>query len=289
MLKRKLAISTLAVGIWIGGSGFANVSTAEAAMNASFGQQENSQKVIITGLQGSQTVTDAWLQQLTKQQDRGDIQGRTTGSTSQFDWQQVQPVGSNLIPQIAYILDVDEQIILDALANGDTLLEIAAEYDFSEDKLVNELVEIQMDAIDAALEADAITEDQAVTMKTALAGRLKNIIENSGVNQTSLNQMSETLTDYFADAGKDYFGDAGIDVTVHLCDDGDGLVYTVTLDFDDAVHTSDLTDLDENEVRSLLKAVKSKITAAVDGTDYEDAEITGKLIASDRTGYYVKS
>ncbi|WP_165792158.1 hypothetical protein, partial [Desulfocucumis palustris] len=86
----------------------------------------------------------------------------------------------------------------------------------------------------------------------------------------------------------DYFGDDGIDVTVSLDGDEDELAYNVTLDFDAADDYDNLTDISETNIKTFLNAVKSKINTEVDGTDYEGADIKGKAVDNDKSGYYVK-
>ncbi|GBF34670.1 hypothetical protein DCCM_3790 [Desulfocucumis palustris] len=70
--------------------------------------------------------------------------------------------------------------------------------------------------------------------------------------------------------------------------DEDELAYNVTLDFDAADDYDNLTDISETNIKTFLNAVKSKINTEVDGTDYEGADIKGKAVDNDKSGYYVK-
>ncbi|OPY57663.1 MAG: hypothetical protein A4E55_01509 [Pelotomaculum sp. PtaU1.Bin035] len=107
-------------------------------------------------------------------------------------------------------------------------------------------------------------------------------------DDTSINDIKETLIDYFEDAGDDYFDDDGIDVTISLSGDEDDLAYTIKLDFSDADDYANLTKVSTTKIKTFLNAVKSKINTEIDDTSYEDADITGKLIDNDNSSYYVK-
>jgi hypothetical protein len=109
------------------------------------------------------------------------------------------------------------------------------------------------------------------------------------VNDTSISDIASTLNKYLSGVGSDYFGDSGIAVTVSLSGDESDLAYTVKLDFDDASDDyDDLTDVSENDIESFMEDVESKLSDEIDGTDYEDADITGKVIDNDDSSYYVK-
>ena len=59
------------------------------------------------------------------------------------------------------------------------------------------------------------------------------------------------------------------------------------LDFSDADDYDKLSELDESDIETFLTAVEAEIIDEIDGTDYEDADITGKLVDNDRSSYYV--
>lgn len=107
-------------------------------------------------------------------------------------------------------------------------------------------------------------------------------------SESDLSDIADDMEDTFSDSGDDYFSDDGIAVTVGLSGDEDELAYTVRLDFDDADSYDNLTDLNESDIDSFLDAVVSELTDAIDGTDYEEADITGKLIDYNTSSYYVK-
>ena len=113
-------------------------------------------------------------------------------------------------------------------------------------------------------------------------------LKGDSSDDASLSDIKSDLNDYFEDAGDDYFDDDGIDTTISLSGDEDDLVYTITLDFYYADDYDDLKDIGETDLKTLMSAVKSKIASLADDTDYEDADITGKLVDEDESGYYVK-
>lgn len=110
---------------------------------------------------------------------------------------------------------------------------------------------------------------------------------SADTDDISTGDLKETLEDYFSDAGDDYFGDDGINFTYSLSGDEDDLVYTIKIDFDDADDYEDLTEVSTSYIQSFLSAVKSKINSEVYDTDFEDADITGKLVDNDNSSNYV--
>ncbi len=116
--------------------------------------------------------------------------------------------------------------------------------------------------------------------------------ENSGsyysYNQNDdLDDISAALNDSFEDAGDAYFGDDDIDCTISLSGNENYLAYKIFLDFADADDYDDLAELDEDYIESFLDDLADAINDEIDGTDYEDADITGKLLDNDNSGYYV--
>lgn len=107
------------------------------------------------------------------------------------------------------------------------------------------------------------------------------------VTDTSINEVKSTVNDYFATAGNDYFSDDGIITTISLSGDVSDLAYSIKLDFSNANDFSNLTSVSQTEVKSLMIAVKSKINSEIAGTSYADANLTGKLVDNDNSGYYV--
>jgi outer membrane murein-binding lipoprotein Lpp len=113
-------------------------------------------------------------------------------------------------------------------------------------------------------------------------------LQKENDDDTSISEIRDALYDAFEDAGDEYFDDDGIDVSISLSGDEDDLAYTIKLDFDDADDYDDLRDTSESDIKSFLNAVKSEIEDQIEDTDYEDADITGKLVDYDTSSYYVK-
>jgi hypothetical protein len=104
---------------------------------------------------------------------------------------------------------------------------------------------------------------------------------------TSISQIKTTLNNYFDTAGNDYFSDDGIITTISLSGDVSDLAYSIKLDFSNANDFSNLTSVSQTKAQSLMIAVKSKINTELAGTSYADANLTGKLVDNDNSGYYV--
>ncbi|TEB06190.1 hypothetical protein Psch_03234 [Pelotomaculum schinkii] len=322
-LHKNMFIGVLSAGLLLGGTALFNVSTANAAspgksqqmigfqtgmggqgqptmmfqLGAPMRQQPNQQQKNQQQFNKQQVkqlnqkpVQQQPVQQQPVQQQQPPIEQFAQGG------QMCEATGGNLISQVAAILDVDEQTIIAALQSGQTLVEIAEDYDVSEDELLEQLEELQSDAIDDAVDAGILTDDQADTLKEQLSERLEQIVEgintmpnnNVGSNDASVSDIENTLDNYFEDAGDNYFGDDGIDVTISLDGDEDDLAYRVTLDFDDAVDYEDLTDISQTKLKTFLSAVKSKIKAEIADTDLQDADIMGKAVDNDNSSYYVE-
>ncbi len=103
-----------------------------------------------------------------------------------------------------------------------------------------------------------------------------------------LGDIEDELYDVFEDLGDDYFDDDGIDFTLSLSGDEDDIAYTVKLNFDDSNDYDDLTDVDMDDIESFLDDLESEIYDATEDTDFEDADVTGKLSDQDHSSYYVK-
>lgn len=108
-------------------------------------------------------------------------------------------------------------------------------------------------------------------------------------SDASLSDIKSELADEFEDAGSDYFSDSGIDFTFSLTGDEDEISYTIRMDFDDADDYSDLSEVSDSDIEEFLDDVESEISDQIDGTDYEDADIAGKLSDSDDSSLYVRS
>ncbi|MBP1760980.1 MAG: hypothetical protein H6Q64_522, partial [Firmicutes bacterium] len=103
-----------------------------------------------------------------------------------------------------------------------------------------------------------------------------------------LSDITEYLDDYFENGGDVYFGDSKIAFEFNISGDEDDLKYEIFIDFDDAYDYDDLSEVDKTYVRNFLNKVKTCITSKTDGTDFEDANITGFLYDDDDNDYYVK-
>ena len=105
---------------------------------------------------------------------------------------------------------------------------------------------------------------------------------------SDISNIESTLNDYFDNAGYDYFDDSEIEISISLDGDEDDFVYDIEMDFSDSSDYDDLTDLSTSDIKSFLNAVKTKITREIDWTDYEDADIIGRLVDNDNSDYFVK-
>ncbi|WP_426450273.1 S-layer homology domain-containing protein [Paenibacillus sp. S-38] len=81
--------------------------------------------------------------------------------------------GSEVVAETAVLLDVEESVITAALKEGQTLVEIAAEYGLGEEDFLEQLTAALTAKINAEHTAGTITEDQAEKQKSDLASRLK--------------------------------------------------------------------------------------------------------------------
>lgn len=107
------------------------------------------------------------------------------------------------------------------------------------------------------------------------------------VEHTSVGAIKEALNDYFENAGANYFGDKGIDVIIDLSGDRNDLTYTIQFDFDDAAFYNDLTELSRANIISFLNDFKNRIVSEIDNTNYDNADIYGKLGDIDNLNYFV--
>jgi hypothetical protein len=103
-----------------------------------------------------------------------------------------------------------------------------------------------------------------------------------------LEDIEADLLDSFEDAGDEYFDDEEIDVALTLSGDEDDIAYSIKLEFGRNSSYDDLSDADEDDIESFLDDVEEELTDAIDGTDYEDADITGKLTDENDSKLYVK-
>lgn len=126
---------------------------------------------------------------------------------------------------------------------------------------------------------------EIAALKKQIAELENTIAELEGAD---LDDIEDDLYDIFEDMGDDYFDDDEIIFSLSLGGDEDDIAYTVKLDFDDSNDYDDLTDVDMDDIEEFLDDLESEIYDAIDDTDYEDADVTGKLSDKDNSSYYVK-
>jgi cell division protein FtsB len=113
-------------------------------------------------------------------------------------------------------------------------------------------------------------------------------LQNKRTGDADLDDIEDNLNDYFEDAGYDYFKDDDLVFSINLSGDEDEIEYDIEVDCGDSTKYDDLRDLSTSKIEDFLEDVEAEIQDEVDGTDYEDAKITGELVDSDYSRYYVK-
>ncbi|MBP1157391.1 MULTISPECIES: hypothetical protein [unclassified Paenibacillus] len=88
--------------------------------------------------------------------------------------------GNNVVEQTATLLGVEQSVIMEALKEDKTLLQIAQEKGLSEEDYLQKLTDAQTAAIDAQLTAGTLTQEKADQIKSGLSDRLKQQIEKKG-------------------------------------------------------------------------------------------------------------
>lgn len=88
--------------------------------------------------------------------------------------------GIHMMQEIANILGLDEQTLVDALKEGKTIAEVAQENGITEEELVQQLIEVQSTAIDEKVSEGVLSQEQADQMKADLDERISNMMENEG-------------------------------------------------------------------------------------------------------------
>ncbi len=191
-----------------------------------------------------------------------------------------------------------------SLSGNENYLAYKILLDFDDADDYDDLAELDENYIEAFLDdlADAIDdeidgtdyEDADITGKLLDNDNYRYYVVYNGStysyswnNEEDLDDITAALNDIFEDAGDDYFDDDGIECAISLSGDEDDLVYRVKLDFDDADDYDDLAELDEDYIEAFLDDLADAIDDEIDGTDYEDADITGKLVDNDNYRYYV--
>jgi polyhydroxyalkanoate synthesis regulator phasin len=98
-------------------------------------------------------------------QGQGKMQGR--GGSGQ----------SEIVNEVAALLSIDVNALTTALAEGKTMVEIAAPYGINEDSLVSSLVTSVTASIEAKVTAGTLTQDQATQQLDGLKDRLTKQVE----------------------------------------------------------------------------------------------------------------
>jgi len=214
----------------------------------------------------------------------------------------------HIISQVASILNVDEQTVIDELQAGNTLVEIAESHDVSESTLVSDLEALLGDAIDDAVTAGTITDAQATEMKSKLTERLTQLVEGtSNISlsaPTHFNAIAEGSSEIYLD------WDSVSDATSYY-------IYRATSSFGtytivDTVTTTSYTDdnlSDDTTYYYKVKAVNSSGTSDYSSTvqattsdEFDELSVPNDLTAiaessseiyldwdsvSDATSYYI--
>lgn len=88
--------------------------------------------------------------------------------------------GVNLLKETAALLSLDEKTLMDELKQNKTMAQVAQEKaGLTEDALVQKLTDAETKAIDEAVSAGKITQEQADKQKSGLADRLKQAVTNT--------------------------------------------------------------------------------------------------------------
>ncbi|TBL80601.1 hypothetical protein [Paenibacillus thalictri] len=87
--------------------------------------------------------------------------------------------GSSVFKEVATLLGSDEKTIMESLQSGKTLVEIAQAAGITEDVLLEKLTASETQTIDAAVSSGKMTQEQADKLKSGLAERLKQQVENT--------------------------------------------------------------------------------------------------------------
>ncbi len=131
----------------------------------------------------------------------------------------------------------------------------------------------------------AAKDKEIAELKSKIAELEKNTSKGKGGD---LDEIEADLLDIFEDAGDEYFDDNRIKVALTLTGDEDDIAYSIKLDFKSSRSYDDLSDVSKKDIESFLDDVEEELTDAIDRTDYEDADITGKLTDKNNSKLYVK-
>ncbi|ODA40592.1 fibronectin type III domain-containing protein [Desulfosporosinus sp. BG] len=290
-IGKKAFIGAVTVGCLFGGGLLSNVTVANAATIQGSSQQ-------ITGFQtgiNGQGLLNRWLQSgISSQRQFGQQQGRKLRQQQgqQFGQQKLQ---FDIFSQVASILDVDEQTIMDNLQAGETLAEIAESYDVSEATLLSKLEDLFGDTIDNAVTAGTITETQATEMEDQLTERLTQLVESLFNNSNGLNTSLSAVNDLSASS------DGSDEISLDWNSVNDATSYCIyratsysgTYTKIDTVTTTSYTDdtdlADDTTYYYKVQAVNSTGTSAYSSIVFATTDESDALSAPDDLTATVKS
>lgn len=108
-------------------------------------------------------------------------------------------------------------------------------------------------------------------------------------NADDIDDIEETVVDYFEDleVGYYYFGDDEVEVTITVSGDEDDIAYRAKIDCSYSSDYDDITDISSTRLTNFMKALKNKIASTINDTDFEDADITGMAYDVDHTSYKI--
>lgn len=156
----------------------------------------------------------------------------------------------------------------------------------------NRQVLITNSVAEAQREADLINlqnENKQLKAKIdELNATIADLQKKRTTSNADLDDIEDALNDYFEDAGYDYFTDDKLVFTITLSGDEDDIAYEVKVDFKSSKKYDDIRDLSKSKIENFLDDLEEELADEIDGTDYEDADITGKMTDKGNTRYYVK-
>lgn len=156
--NKKVISGVLAAAVIIGGAGLVHNQVFAAAS-------------------GDTSVTDS-----AQQQNRTGPQGGFRGELGKRGG--MEGIGkTDLLKQTASILGVEESAVTAQLEQGLTWVQIAAAAGLSEEDYLAKLAAAQSAALDEAVTAGKLTQDQADKLKSGLSAQLKNQIERTAGKQ----------------------------------------------------------------------------------------------------------
>jgi hypothetical protein len=233
MWKKKLFISTMTIGLLAVGIGM-NISNANADTGrGNYLQTTGLQAKVLNQNQSQMTQPQFMMHFLDMQQknmqqnnmqqnnmqqnnmrqndmQQNNMQQQSSGEALGRKCQIFDSEAGNILSQIADILGVEEKSIIETLQGGKTLVEIAEDNGVDEDELLEELVESQTTAINNAVSAGTITDEQADELKDKLTERMQNLIEYN--TQQQFNGKFSNHQNELPGLAGDYNWSSGYDV-----------------------------------------------------------------------------